>query len=77
MVGIKTHFQAEQAPCGRIVAGDHYEDRDDFGLLMRDEFYECGCRRIHHEYHDGSTEVEAIRHDHKPYQPEVGSDHGC
>lgn len=77
MVGTKTHFKAEQAPCGRTVPGDHYEDRDDFGLLMRDEFYDCGCRRIHHEYHDGSTEVEVIRHDHKPYLPEVGPDHGC
>ena len=77
MVGTKTHFKGEKAPCGRVVSGDHYLDRDDFGLLMRDEFYDCGCRRIHHEYHDGSTDVEVIRHDHKPPQPEAGSDHGC
>jgi len=76
MVGTKTRFKAERAPCGRIVPGAHYEDRDDYGLLLRDEYYDCGCRRIHHEYHDGSTEVDVFRHDHKPSRPEVGPDHG-
>ena len=76
MVGTKTHFKAERAPCGKIVPGEHYEDRDDYGLLLRDEYYDCGCRRIYHEYHDGSTEVDVIRHDHKPCRPEVGPDHG-
>jgi hypothetical protein len=76
MVGTKTHFMAERAPCGKTVPGDHYEDRDDDGLLLRDEYYDCGCRRIHHEYHDGSTEVDVIRHDHKPSRPEVSPDHG-
>ena len=76
MVGTKIHFMAEQAPCGKIVPGDHYEDTDDYGLVIRDEYYDCGCRRIRHEYHDGSTEVRAVRHDGKPVKEELGPDHG-
>ena len=76
MVGTKIHFTAEEAPCGKIVAGDHYVDEDGCGLVLRDEYYDCGCRRIRHEYHDGSTEVRVIRHDGKPYKPELGPDHG-
>ena len=62
MVGTKIHFMAEQAPCGKIVPGDHYEDRDDYGLVIRDEYYDCGCRRIRHEYHDGTITTTATRH---------------
>ena len=76
MVGTKTHFTAERAPCGKIVAGDHYQDRDDYGLVLRGEYYECGCRRMYTEYHDGSVEVDVTRHDGKPAKPEVGPDHG-
>ena len=77
MVGVKTHFMAERAPCGKTVPGDHYEDRDDYGLVVRWERYDCGCRRVYSEYHDGSVELDVIRHDGKPYEPEVGLDHGC
>ena len=77
MVGTKHHFMAERAPCGKIVPGDHYEDSDDYGLVLRGEYYKCGCRRIYHEYHDGSVEEDVIRHDGKPQKPEVGLDHGC
>ena len=76
MVGTRTRFTAGRAPCGKIVPGDHYEDRDGYGLVFRDEYYECGCRRLYHEYHDGSVEEEVIRHDGKPQEPEVGPDHG-
>ena len=76
MVGTKIHFMAEQAPCGKVVAGEHYMDRDDEGLVIRDEYYDCGCRRIRHEYHDGSTEARATRHDGKPVKGELGPDHG-
>jgi hypothetical protein len=76
VVGTKIRFDAEQAPCGKIVAGDHYQDQDDQGLVIRDEYYDCGCRRIRHEYHDGSTHVRAIRHDGKPVKGELGPDHG-
>jgi hypothetical protein len=76
VVGTKIHFKAELAPCGKIVAGDHYADEDYEGLIIRDEYYECGCRRIRHEYHDGSTEVRAIRHDGKLVKGEIGPNHG-
>jgi hypothetical protein len=76
VVGTKIHFMAELAPCGKIAGGDHYADEDDEGLIIRDEFYECGCRRIRHEYHDGSTEERAIRHDGKLVKEEFGPNHG-
>ena len=76
MVGTKIHFIAELAPCGKIVSGDHYADEDNEGLSIRDEYYECGCRRICHEYHDGSTEERAIRHDGKLVEGEFGPNHG-
>jgi hypothetical protein len=41
VVGTKIHFMAEQAPCGKVVAGDHYQDQDDEGLIIRHEYYEC------------------------------------
>src|SRR6266540_3909329 len=37
MVGTRTNFTSEQAPCGRTVAGEHYRDTDDAGLLIIDE----------------------------------------
>ena len=55
---------------------DFEKDEDDQGLVIRDEYYECGCRRIRHEYHDGSTQVRAIRHDGRPVKGELGPDHG-
>ncbi|MCW2934585.1 MAG: hypothetical protein JWM19_5547 [Actinomycetia bacterium] len=76
MVGTKTHFAAEEVPCGEIVGGDHYEDEDGCGLVLRDEYYDCGCRRIRREYHDGSTRARVIRHDGMPCKPQLGPDHG-
>jgi hypothetical protein len=76
VVGTKVHFKAEEAPCGKVVAGDHYVDDDGCGLVLRDEYYDCGCRRIYHEYHDGSTDVRMTRHDGKPCKAELGPDHG-
>ena len=76
MVGTRIHFIAEQAPCGKTVPGDHYEDRDDYGLVIRNEYYACGCRRTYAEYHDGSVEVDVIRHDGKTVKEELGPDHG-
>ena len=76
MVGTRIHFVAEQAPCGKVVAGDHYQEEDDHGQVIRDQYYECGCRRIRHEYHDGSIEVRAVRHDGRPVKGEPGPNHG-
>jgi hypothetical protein len=76
VVGTKIHFRAGLAPCGKTVDGDHYADQDNEGLLIRDEFYQCGCRRNLHEYHDGSTEEMAIRHDGKLVKGGLGPTFG-
>lgn len=77
MVGTKVPFTAQQAPCGRTVDGAHYLDDDGDGLVIRDEYYSCGCRSIRHEFHDGSIQVRSIRHDGKPVKGELDPDHGC
>jgi hypothetical protein len=56
-------FRNQQAPCGRIVDGETYEDQDQDALLTRELDYACGCRSIRHEYHDGSISTKVIRHD--------------
>jgi hypothetical protein len=63
MVGTRTRFTGEQAPCGRTVDGEYYRDDDEEGLVIRDEYYACGCRRVRHEFHDGSVRVTATKHD--------------
>jgi hypothetical protein len=65
MVGQRIPFVRELAPCGQLVDGDHYRDSDNEGLVFADEFYACGCRKIQHEFHDGSVQVRSIRHDGK------------
>jgi hypothetical protein len=62
MVGSRSAFEPEQAPCGKVVAGDCYRDTDGEGLVVYDLFYACGCRRTRHEYHDGTVNTKAIRH---------------
>jgi hypothetical protein len=76
MVGTRTRFIGEKAPCGKTVDGEHYLDEDEEGLVIRDEYFSCGCRRSRHEYHDGSIEVTAVRHDGKVARDELGADHG-
>jgi hypothetical protein len=58
-----TTFEAVEAPCGRMVRGQRHQDRDDECLLTDDVVYECGCRRIRHEYHDGTIRSAVIHHD--------------
>jgi hypothetical protein len=76
MVGRRTQFTSELAPCGRTVDGEHYRDEDEHGLIIYDQHYACGCRRIRHEYHDGSIDTKAIRHDGKAVR-DFGPDHGA
>jgi hypothetical protein len=76
MVGTKTRFTGEKAPCGKTVDGEHYLDDDEQGLVIRVEYFSCGCRRSRHEYHDGSIEVTTVRHDGKVARDEVGANHG-
>jgi len=58
-----TSFTQVQAPCGRFVDGETYQDRDEETLLTLEVDYACGCRTVRHEYHDGSVSQKVIRHD--------------
>jgi hypothetical protein len=77
MVGMRSQFTSELAPCGRTVDGEHYRDEDEQGLVIYDQIYACGCRRIRHEYHDGSIDTKSIRHDGKRVRDDFGPDHGA
>jgi len=57
------HFTCQQAPCGQIVDGDDYEDRDEEALVTQELDFACGCVSIRHEYHDGSVSRRVIHHD--------------
>ncbi len=37
-------FKGQQAPCGRIVDSESYEDHDDEVVVTRETFYTCGCQ---------------------------------
>ena len=65
MASTSTGFKGQKAPCGRIVDGESYQDQDEQGLVIDDRFYDCGCRTIRHEYHDGSMSQKVVRHDGK------------
>ncbi|MBI4477332.1 MAG: hypothetical protein HY654_09180 [Acidobacteria bacterium] len=56
-------FKGLQAPCGRIVDGERYEDHDDEVVITQETLYTCGCQSIQHEYHDGSVSRKIVRHD--------------
>ena len=65
MSATSTRFLSEKAPCGRVVDGDHFEDRDEECLVTDERFFACGCRVVLHEYHDGSVCRKVVRHDGK------------
>jgi hypothetical protein len=65
MVGKRATFEPELAPCGKTVAGESYRDADGEGFAVFVRYYECGCRRTRHEYHDGSVTATAVRHGRK------------
>ena len=56
-------LKSQWAPCGRIVDGEHYQDKDEETLLTDAVYYACGCRGIRHEYHDGSVSRNVVHHD--------------
>jgi hypothetical protein len=69
-------FKGEQAPCGRVVDGERHRDQDDDECLVSDDvFYDCGCRVIRHEYHDGGTHRQVVHHDGKVLVDERGAEH--
>jgi hypothetical protein len=62
MVGTRSGFEPEPAPCGKTVGGKCYREDDDAGFVVYDKYFDCGCRVIRHEYHDGSVTTKAVRH---------------
>jgi len=62
MVGIRVTFEPEPAPCGKAVGGRSYREHDEAGFVIHDLYYDCGCRLIRHEYHDGSVTTKTIHH---------------
>lgn len=62
MVGTRTRFPAELAPCGKTVDGEYYREDDGEGFVIFDKYYSCGCRRTRHEYHDGSMSTTETKH---------------
>ncbi len=63
MVGTRTTFTNEQAPCGLTRDGHQYREEDDQGLIIFVQEFSCGCRTSRHEYHDGSFHTQVVRHD--------------
>jgi hypothetical protein len=63
MVATNTSVTQQRAPCGRIVDGEVYQDRDEETLLTLECDYACGCKTIRHEYHDGSVSQKVVHHD--------------
>ena len=63
MATASTSFGTRTAPCGRLVKGESYEDRDDEVQLTKEMDFACGWRTIGHEYHDGTASRKVIRHD--------------
>ena len=57
-----TRFGAQQAPCGRIVDGEVFQDDDEQTTVTREMDFACGCRTIRHEYHDGSLAQKIVHH---------------
>jgi membrane-bound inhibitor of C-type lysozyme len=58
-----TRFSAIEAPCGRIVSGEVFQDGDEQAMVTREMDYDCGCQTIRHEYHDGSLAQKVVHHD--------------
>jgi hypothetical protein len=56
-------FRNLEAPCGRVVDGETYEDQDQETLLTREMDFACGCRSIRHQYQDGAFSEKVVRHD--------------
>ena len=66
-------FKAQRAPCGRIVHGASYRDDDLEVVVTQATDFACGCRRVEHEYHDGSVSRLVVRHDGKRLVDEIAS----
>jgi hypothetical protein len=56
-------IKGQQAPCGRIVDAETYQDQDDEVVVTHETIYSCGCQSIRHQYHDGTLSRRVMRHD--------------
>jgi hypothetical protein len=70
-----TRFTAQKAPCGKTVDAEHFQDQDEDCLVSDEWFYDCGCRTIRHEYHDGTISCRVVRHDGKTLTDEMEGEH--
>ncbi len=66
-------FKGKHAPCGKVVDGERFEDRDDQALVTEELCYACGCVEIRHEYHDGSVSRKVTHHNGKVLVDELDS----
>ncbi|MEU5850225.1 hypothetical protein [Saccharopolyspora shandongensis] len=55
--------------------GVRHREGDAAGLLVEDVAYECGCRAMRHQFHDGSVRIRKVRHDGKVLVDEHSADH--
>jgi hypothetical protein len=75
VIGTKTPFTNEKAPCGRWVNGSRYFEDDGSGIRCDDVTYDCGCRSIEHQFHDGSCRTRVTRHDGRLLLNELSAEH--
>jgi hypothetical protein len=64
-------FKSHQAPCGKMVDGTRYEDRDEEVKVTQQQRYDCGCVVTLHEYHDGSVSRTVVHHNGKVLEDEL------
>jgi hypothetical protein len=75
MTGTRIPSLPRRPPAGRRSEGERFVD-DGYGLVIRDQLFDCGGRRIRHEYHDGSIHPSAVRHDGERVKDPIEPDHG-
>jgi hypothetical protein len=75
VIGTRTPFTSERAPCGKQVSGTRYFEDDGSGIRCDDAKYDCGCQSISHQFHDGSTRTRVTRHDGKLLVNELSAEH--
>ncbi len=62
MPSTTTRFSSTQAPCGLIIDGEVFQDDDEQAVVTREMDFNCGCRTIRHEYHDGAIAEKVVHH---------------
>jgi len=75
MVRTVSQFSDDRAPCGRTVGGERSFEDDDQGLVIDSVYYACGCRQTREAFHDGSVDIQIIRHDGRVLSDEHSSMH--